>query len=594
MADLFGPRVFAVVVNTPDGARVVDTASSAKQAVTKARAVARSHEINKIVFQAASKPEEKVEARRAANPESPQDYARRIRLATETRLFQCGLRPLTEDEVMSISVEQAHDTVAYIFADAGNVYHDIAEAVHDRKEPERAAKEGREIRPYNKRPEAGHAWAQTPNNMTKPFDGLLRPNFKTAKIDERSGWGPASTLGLTLVPSRSVFMGKAENEKRTAMPLPAVVGQLGSGLDVTPAKHDTSLVLDPYNPRSPRLAATLCPDATKECREGCLVFSGQNASSEATVIKQAAAIALLRHPREFVRLLVAACHQYIYASRLTAPKTKVEGEDEIWTGGTDEEAKNLKSNNISHFQRYIRLNVLSDIPWEAFVPWMFKLFPSSNETINPQKVKRNGVSEIQFGSFYDYGKGPDRDPSVYGIDNYDLTFSYSGNNAQRCVSELARGRRVAIPFIPVEGYERPKGVRKDEYPFPQFLNVGGRMIPVVDGDASDVRPRDPAGVIVGLRWKFSEGHGRQQMIERYYDPTTGKWRHGFTLPGRMSGRLWGGPVHGLPGDSEVRILSAHEINPHAVMDPAGRMFVALAETPLTTPGARDAWGADQG
>jgi hypothetical protein len=155
----------------------------------------------------------------------------------------------------------------------------------------------------------------------------------------------------------------------------------------------------------------------------------------------------------------------------------------------------------------IRLNVYSDIAWELACPELFGMFPS-----------------VQF---YDYTKVPGRDPSKAGISNYDLTFSFSGSQANvdamdREVRQL--GRRVAVVFaarglashdyldksgevrvakgteIPtrVTGYKKKAG-RAEAFSarfVEPFLGL-----PVVDGDESDLRPYDPSPCIVGLRWK---------------------------------------------------------------------------------------------
>ncbi len=111
---------------------------------------------------------------------------------------------------------------------------------------------------------------------------------------------------------------------------------------------------------------------------------------------------------------------------------------------------------------FVRLNVYSDIPWEVLFPGLFDFFP-----------------DLQF---YDYTKLPGR-PAP---ENYDLTFSYSGHNIVDAKKELKKGRRIAVVF----------GVRRNEALPRTFW---GRE--VVDGDLHDLRPLDPDGVIVALRWK---------------------------------------------------------------------------------------------
>jgi hypothetical protein len=147
----------------------------------------------------------------------------------------------------------------------------------------------------------------------------------------------------------------------------------------------------------------------------------------------------------------------------------------------------------------MRLNVLSDVPWELVTPWLFDHF--------------RGLQ------FYDYTKVPGRiTPS-----NYDLTFSLSGedDNREWALEEINdRGRKVAVVFV---GHKREgdrwepvntRGWRGEEViaeiPLPhEFMGL-----PVVDGDVSDVRPYDhPTPCCVGLRWKNPSGKRAGGVID---------------------------------------------------------------------------------
>lgn len=180
----------------------------------------------------------------------------------------------------------------------------------------------------------------------------------------------------------------------------------------------------------------LCAYATRDCRTACLEGSGHNVTAYAREIKVRRTVALTQYPAAFVSLLDYAVGVF---------------------------AQNAQRAGVAPL---VRLNVLSDIPWELFAPFLFSRHP--------------GVR------FYDYTKVPGRQtPS-----NYDLTFSYSGKNAEACAVELARGRRVAVVFNTGRGETLPR----------EHL---GRT--VVDGDVSDLRPLDPGGVVVGLRYKRAAG-----------------------------------------------------------------------------------------
>ena len=115
-----------------------------------------------------------------------------------------------------------------------------------------------------------------------------------------------------------------------------------------------------------------------------------------------------------------------------------------------------------NLQPVVRLNVLSDIAWEAYgIP---QAFPDIR--------------------FYDYTKRQGRIGSKFMPDNYHLTFSYSNQPgySNQVIRALHKGANIAVVFsngLPAK-----------------FL---GR--PVVDGDLHDIRIDDPSGIIIGLRAK---------------------------------------------------------------------------------------------
>jgi hypothetical protein len=193
-----------------------------------------------------------------------------------------------------------------------------------------------------------------------------------------------------------------------------------------------------------------------------LVYAGQNAAAlYNTQRKVQQTLALLNEPEAFLRILSSAIAQH----ECTAP---TEG-----------------------FEPFMRLNVLSDIPWEIVAPWLFERF--------------RGLQ------FYDYTKVPDRD--VPG--NYDLTFSFSGTNIKQTRDEIEKGSKIAVVFLANrkrsgrwEAWKRARGEIK--IPLPETF----WGLPVIDGDISDVRPLDPSPSIVGLRWKPVSG----RRVGRVIDP----------------------------------------------------------------------------
>lgn len=129
----------------------------------------------------------------------------------------------------------------------------------------------------------------------------------------------------------------------------------------------------------------------------------------------------------------------------------------------------------------IRLNVFSDVMWEKEFKGFMEDFPT-----------------VQF---YDYTKHYTRMMRhVKGElpENYQLTFSRSEKNWEKCVKVLEAGRNVAVAFnIKYHG--------KNLKPLPaEYMGYS-----VVDGDLTDLRfLDDQAGNIVGLRAK---GKGRNEV-----------------------------------------------------------------------------------
>ena len=122
-----------------------------------------------------------------------------------------------------------------------------------------------------------------------------------------------------------------------------------------------------------------------------------------------------------------------------------------------------------------RLNLTSDIPWENI---------RKGRTVNPQLVRPfNVMEEFPNVNFYDYTKGFYRMRAWLDgkmPDNYHLTFSRSEATSEyKMKTILELGGNVAVVF---------RGSLPKTY-------LGYK---VIDGDKSDLRFKDPKGVIVGL------------------------------------------------------------------------------------------------
>src|SRR5262245_15036332 len=190
-----------------------------------------------------------------------------------------------------------------------------------------------------------------------------------------------------------------------------------------------------------------CQYASEGCAEGCLNTAGRGGilkPGELTNLIQLARVArklafFQRRP-EFNKLLVLAVEAHIRRA-LKRGLTPV-----------------------------VRLNGTSDLPWEklAIAPdgrTILDLFP-----------------RVQF---YDYTKNPHRAiANARGEHpaNYHLTFSRSEVNEAQALEVLAAGGSVAVVFA-------------------KALPAEYAGVPVVNGDADDLRFKDPRRVIVGLTAK---------------------------------------------------------------------------------------------
>jgi hypothetical protein len=226
---------------------------------------------------------------------------------------------------------------------------------------------------------------------------------------------------------------------------------------------------------------TWCQGSSKECRDSCLVFAGQNASTRYnTYRKVAQAMALLNEPVAWMRMLLEAVTLWLHTCNFYK---RAHPTMELWP--------------------FMRMNVLSDIPWERIAPWFFDHFGSA--------AGENGKTL----RFYDYTKVPGRRGMPGFPKNYDLTFSLSGekSNEQYAIEEIERyDSRIAVVFL---AYRKADGRWQTflgkgeeahaEVPMPARFSIGDHSLRVVDGDISDVRPHNPGRVCVGLRWKTPSG-----------------------------------------------------------------------------------------
>lgn len=130
-----------------------------------------------------------------------------------------------------------------------------------------------------------------------------------------------------------------------------------------------------------------------------------------------------------------------------------------------------------------RLNMFSDIRWEDY----------------------GAIGAHPGVQFYDYTKIPQRIGNV--PENYDLTLSYDGTNRAAAIDVLRNRGKVSVVFYnetdkPVCG----KAAHR------QVLPASWEGFPVIDGGATDWRPDDPVGSVVGLRLLAKTYNSRHQGI----------------------------------------------------------------------------------
>jgi hypothetical protein len=201
----------------------------------------------------------------------------------------------------------------------------------------------------------------------------------------------------------------------------------------------------------------VCP-VSATCREFCLNESGHNK------------LDILSHGRKESRITRARINRthLFYENRSNFVAVVSE---EI-------KAAERKANRMG-LNFAVRLNGTSDLN-----PILFK----NNEG-------KNLLEAFPHVQFYDYTKVVNRLTVADRYNNYDITFSYNGENWHDC-KEALKKNRVAVVFD------------MDKLP------ATYRGYKVINGDESDIRHNDPTGVIVGLKYKKVAGDYINGRYER--------------------------------------------------------------------------------
>jgi hypothetical protein len=163
----------------------------------------------------------------------------------------------------------------------------------------------------------------------------------------------------------------------------------------------------------------------------------------------------------------------VQAARLRKTKLFHEDRSEFFTLLRDDINRLVNAAKSRGLAPCVRLNGTSDIPWEL------TYLPSQTG------MKHTILSMYAGVQFYDYTKIESRALAwARGLmpENYHLTFSYSGGRQPRLPKILETRCNVAVVF---------RNTLPETY-------LSRR---VIDGDTSDLRFRDPRGVIVGLTAK---------------------------------------------------------------------------------------------
>lgn len=398
----------------------------------------------------------------------------------ELALLKCGVPVVSKSDVERFlgkdGLKRAHAALLPIFEEASRAAKKITAKTRGRSEDEVGG------------------LGMSLLGWTSPGSGFLSANAKLMKRDDgREG----VALGLNLVPEFTV------GTMRSA------AGLTLDGLRVNGRWISSGLTPPDVAQRN---KVNFCTGSSQECRTSCLANTGQNASDlRNSYTKFAKAKALLNHPVEFMAIVYAAARKYAEAAGDTYPQSAT---------------------------KFLRLNVLSDLPWELIAPWLF------------DELNTMGVTS------YDYTKVPGRYHP-----HYDLTFSYSGANMRDVMAEHGAGRRIAMVFLAPEYVKGQVAARVAKAmaptkirgalestdkllagkatfkqakvglaawralnPLPRtFRFPNGVEVQVVDGDYTDFRPWDPPGCVVGLRWKtprIAEPSGKRRELRLEETPKT--------------------------------------------------------------------------
>lgn len=271
--------------------------------------------------------------------------------------------------------------------------------------------------------------------------------------------------------------------------------------------YSLGLMLSPWQVAG---VGNLCPYASKGCSIACLNESGQGEIREKGVkfgseyediswpqeFRKRSTLLFMRNRPAFMELLYNSIERAI---------------DDVTNNRWIETKSEKRANPVYGMTLCLRLNTLSDLPWEALK--------------YDGKTFMEHFPEIQF---YDYTKNPERMEKFLGGQmpkNYYLTFSWSEANAPFAFWVLEHGGGVAVPFdtVPIRTVKGEKRVSK----LPPWWNG----FKVIDADITDIRFLDRAMFTdpenIGDRWSAED------LMELQVELNAGR---GFVCGLRLKGK----------------------------------------------------------
>ena len=232
---------------------------------------------------------------------------------------------------------------------------------------------------------------------------------------------------------------------------------------------------------------TGCPWATAGCAAGCLNWSGHGGISSAVAAARGRrTLAMLADPQTYARaVLWAIARQWHVAQSRGLPLA-------VRLRGTDEGPR----------QGWHRLRF--DLPVADAVAMLRGYnFPINGGTGTIVEL----CSYVPDLTFYDYSKAPLSGPLgliAQRRAGWDLTASFAADRPTAVTDGAAAlrvGFRLAVPIAMRKGAPLPQSLTLRPY------GSAPITVPCIDGDATDHRWADPAGVAVILRTKVSRGAG---------------------------------------------------------------------------------------